>query len=36
MTVESGVNLSGLGWGLLAVSCEHGNEPLDFMKGRNY
>jgi hypothetical protein len=31
-----GLDASGSGLGPLAGSCEHGNEPLDSMKGRNF
>jgi hypothetical protein len=27
---------SGSGWGLVLGSCEHGNEPLGSIKGREF
>jgi hypothetical protein len=29
---ECGLNSSDSGWGLMAGSCEHGNEPCDSIK----
>jgi hypothetical protein len=31
-----GLNSSGSGWGEMADCCEHGNEPLCFIKGREF
>jgi hypothetical protein len=31
-----GLDSSSSGWGLMAGSCEHGNEPSGSMKGGEY
>jgi hypothetical protein len=31
-----GLNSSGSGWGPVVGSCEHGNEPLGFLKAADF
>jgi hypothetical protein len=31
-----GLDLAGSGWGRVARFCEHGDEPLRFIKGREF
>jgi hypothetical protein len=34
--VKCGLAVSGSGWGPVVGSCEHTNEPLDSLKGREF
>jgi hypothetical protein len=36
MVGRCGLVASGTGYGQVAASCEHGNEPLAFMKGEEF